>query len=471
MIRTALLTAILSSQAIAIGSLIKIQENGPRSNRVNVVIVGDGYTSSDSAKFITDLGKFKTAMLSDPTLNRYASYHNFYGVFVASNQSGADADNIKTDANCSDGTAKSNKDTYFGSYYCASNIQRLLVANSSLAQSTAKSLIPEAQVVAVLVNSSVYGGSGGSIAVANSGAPEIIAHEIGHSYVGLADEYDYTAGYTPSEKINATAISDRTNIRWKDWILPSTPMPTPETNTYNSVVGAFEGANYQATGWYRPMLNCRMKSNGVNLCSVCAEAWTLRIYKDLRLFDTWTPNTNLLQWNSQTSVQFSPLHPYTGSPLSYEWWLDGIKTKITDTIFKETLNPGSHTLKAIAFDPSPSVKNDPSGLLKDTLTWQINASNLSSTSSSSSSSNQTTITHEGNQAGLALVNYNTQGFELHSLYSANQVRILDPNGSILQSTQTQGQVFQKWPKPLPAGTYILEVQNSQQHNRWIIPLR
>lgn len=452
-----LLSALISTPAMAVGSLIKLAENGPRSNRVNVVIVGDGYTAADSAKFVTDLGKFKAAVLSDPTLNRYASYHNFYGVYVVSNQSGADADNIKTDANCSDGTVKSVKDTYFNSSYCTSNIQRLLVSNSTLAQSVAKSHVPEAQVIAVLVNSSLYGGSGGSIAVANSGAPEIIAHEIGHSYVSLKDEYDYTAGYTPSEGINATAITDRNTIRWKNWILGSTPMPTPENTTYGSVVGAFEGANYRATGWYRPMLNCRMKSNGVNLCSVCAEAWTLRIHKDVRLFDSWTANTSTINWGSNSSVQVTPLHPYTGNALSIEWWLDGTKTSVTDTVFNNTLTVGNHTLKAIAKDLSGSVKDDPSGLLRDTITWQISAS-------------QVVNIVEGNSPGLSLIQFNRQGFEINSSQPDNQVSLYALDGTEILSSKAAPSGFQKWNREIVLGTYILEIQTETQKNRWIVPL-
>ena len=144
---SSILTASIVSAA-TLGSLIKLQETGSRANRINIAMVAEGYTSSsaDSLKFIADLGKMQAAIFSDPVLKRYSTYFNFYGIYVKSAQSGADADNITSDADCATQT-KSVKDTYFGAYYCASNIQRLLVANGSLANTVALGHVPEAQVV------------------------------------------------------------------------------------------------------------------------------------------------------------------------------------------------------------------------------------------------------------------------------------------------------------------------------------
>ena len=39
-----------------------------------------------------------------------------------------------------------------------------------------------------------------------------------------------------------------------------------------AVVGAFEGGNYQAEGYYRPAQNCLMFTRTEAFCAVCAEA-------------------------------------------------------------------------------------------------------------------------------------------------------------------------------------------------------
>ena len=37
-------------------------------------------------------------------------------------------------------------------------------------------------------------------------------------------------------------------------------------------VGAFEGANYEATGYYRPEMQCIMFDRSERFCAVCADA-------------------------------------------------------------------------------------------------------------------------------------------------------------------------------------------------------
>ena len=56
--------------------------------------------------------------------------------------------------------------------------------------------MPQFTVVIVVVNSTVYGGSGGSVGTYSlaGGATEIAIHEMGHTAFGLADEYPYYAG-------------------------------------------------------------------------------------------------------------------------------------------------------------------------------------------------------------------------------------------------------------------------------------
>jgi len=41
---------------------------------------------------------------------------------------------------------------------------------------------------------------------------------------------------------------------------------------HRHTVGAFEGANYEATGYYRPEMQCIMFDRSDTFCSVCADA-------------------------------------------------------------------------------------------------------------------------------------------------------------------------------------------------------
>ena len=108
---------------------------------------------------------------------------------IASRDSGAD-----DPAGC--GGTGSQPRTFLDATFCTNGIRRLLVANTSLALSTAGAQVAEWHSIFVVVNSAVYGGSGGAIAVFSTAqtATEIALHELGHTAFQLADEYQVLPG-------------------------------------------------------------------------------------------------------------------------------------------------------------------------------------------------------------------------------------------------------------------------------------
>ncbi|MCB0806110.1 MAG: hypothetical protein KDC05_09960, partial [Bacteroidales bacterium] len=117
---------------------------------------------------------------------------------------------------------------------------------------------------------------------------------------------------------NITALLDKDNLKWKDMVDPSTPLPTPwekekydtfsyeiqkerkalraakvpesevealfetekressailDNMEYTGQVGAFEGAGYLQYGYYRPYADCIMFTrNKQQFCPVCQRA-------------------------------------------------------------------------------------------------------------------------------------------------------------------------------------------------------
>lgn len=353
-----LLLLLLFITGLASQELIPFEENGHRDSSINIVIVAEGYTSTEKSKFETHMGSFVQAIYSDPVLANYRSYHNVYGVFVASNESGAD-----------DPNGGVTRDTYFDAKYNTAGIDRLLTANGTLANQVVNNLIPEQDMIMISVNYNKYGGSGGPISVSAFSSPEIAAHEIGHSFVGLKDEYDYTANYTPYEGINATAQTSREQIRWNYWIEPSTPLPTPETQSYSDVIGIFEGANYKANGWYRPELNCRMKSNGADLCAVCSEAWILRLYELISPLLRSSHETGAAVNLNNESLTITTREPKNRSVI-VEWYMGSEKIHTGGTL-PATLVGSDQFVTAVVKDTTHFVREDPSALLNDTLTFTV----------------------------------------------------------------------------------------------------
>jgi hypothetical protein len=103
---------------------------------------------------------------------------------------------------------------------------------------------------------------------------------LGHLLGGLADEYYtsevsvrdyYPVGIEPIEP-NLTTLTDFES-KWADMLDPSTPIPTPDSEKYQNVLGVFEGGGYVAEGVYRPWRDCTMKEAKYNnFCPVCAKA-------------------------------------------------------------------------------------------------------------------------------------------------------------------------------------------------------
>jgi hypothetical protein len=96
----------------------------------------------------------------------------------------------------------------------------------------------------------------------------------------LADEYFtsdvayqdfYSLEVEPLDP-NLTTLVDF-DSKWKDMVEDETPIPTPNTEEYKDVLGAFEGGGYVEKGVYRPKQDCTMKSIVVdNFCPVCKRA-------------------------------------------------------------------------------------------------------------------------------------------------------------------------------------------------------
>lgn len=419
--------------------LIKFKENGARDKRINVVIVGDGYLSSQKAYFENHIQDVYDAIVSDPVLSRYANYHNFYGVFRASNQEGADND---------DGCNGTIKDTYYESKYCTSNVDRLLTANTTKARNDVTALVPEYDIIMVIVNATRYGGSGGSIAVSSASSPEVVAHEIGHSFPSLKDEYESYYSITPQVGLNITNTTDRASIHWNYWIESSTALPTVEIAANTGIVGAFEGAAYQPTGWYRPEFNCRMRSNGVDLCSICAEIWTLKIHELISPVDEFLPAEPQVVGPQIFSVD--PIGITSGSEIDIQWYVDSTEQIEArgQTTWTPNLTPGQYEIWVQVRDTTDYVRQDPSNLMQAANVWQLNLTEDSSTSIVTQVLSTKTSIH----ADAFGFHWRAQGLTEYRLFNAT--------GELLANFKTTSKSgMTSWPNLLHAGKYYFSISD------------
>ena len=270
-------------------STIKILDHKPENAGWNLVILSEGFQAAELPAFERTAQNFVNTLQTTAPFDEVWDEINVFRINVASTDSGAD------DPAACGGTGATPR-TYFDSSFCNNGIQRLLVADSGLALRVANDNVEAVHMVVMLVNSTVYGGSGGSIAVCSMAptAIEIALHEMGHTAFGLADEYSSYVGcgaandnnnnygiFEPSEP-NVTRNTNRQTLKWRNFVDPATPLPTtqnadctqcdPQPNPVSaSTVGLFVGAHYFHCGAYRPQFNCRMRNLGQPFCAVCQQ--------------------------------------------------------------------------------------------------------------------------------------------------------------------------------------------------------
>jgi hypothetical protein len=391
----------LSSIATPIGP------TGNPDNRVDMLVMGDGYTSAEAAKFNTDATNLINRFFS---ITPYAEYRNFVNVsllFTPSAQSGADHPPYSSscppfdDPTCcrdpqmlQDPLAGQFVSTAFHGRYCGVQIHRLALVDSTAVYVAAAS-VPDWDVIFMLLNDTTYGGSGGPVPVSSNHtqAVDIARHEYGHSFTGLADEYDSAIqGSAPCSDIfgpacepNITDQTTRALIKWLPWIPAWVPVPTPENHpSFMTVEGLFEGARYHSSGLYRHTeRECTMNFLGLQFGAVCRQEYILRLYRGgwgspssgIELIEpgTASPASSTVEILTSRSFSIGVLSPAGGTP-SVQWFVDGSPVAgATGSSFLFTPPaPGTYQVSVKVRDTTPLVNAIMGGTLVETThEWTV----------------------------------------------------------------------------------------------------
>ena len=240
---------------------------------VDIAILPEGYTQAEMGKFVKDCDFFVESLFSYAPYDRYRASFNVRGVMAPSIESGC---TMPGDHIYKNTAMRFSFWTFDSERYCMSTDNRDI---RDLAGQ-----VPYDQIY-VLVNTEKYGGGGiynfyCSSASSNNPSADVIIHEFGHGFAGLADEY-YTdeTGYDHMYNLevepwepNLTTLKDFSN-KWADLLDKETPVPTPREPKYEHTIGVFEGGGYEAKGMYSPHMDCLMKTlKGHEFCPVCQRA-------------------------------------------------------------------------------------------------------------------------------------------------------------------------------------------------------
>ncbi len=297
------------------GPVIELLKNGDPATKVDLLILGDGYTAAEQPKFRKDAERLvETLFAAEPFKSRKSDF-NVWAICPPAAESGISRPSTGV-----------HRRSPIGASYDTFGSERYVLTTDNRAFRDAASFAPY-DVAEILVNGKTYGGGGiyglyATVAADSLWAPYVFVHEFGHHFAGLADEY-YTSAvaYMPSAdrpepwEPNVTALKDPANVKWKALATADVPVPTPWVkdayeahskdvqarrrairaankpesemdalftqqkaedtqmlghDKYSSAVGAFEGANYEAKGYYRPQEDCIMFTrDDVPFCRVC----------------------------------------------------------------------------------------------------------------------------------------------------------------------------------------------------------
>jgi IgA Peptidase M64/Peptidase M64 N-terminus len=300
--------------------LITIQKTGEPETKVDFLILGDGYTAAEAKKFEADARRLTEVLFSTSPFKENRKNFNVWAMSPPAAESGVSRPSTGI-----------YRDSPLGATYDAFGSERYVLTFDNRALRRTAQFAPY-EFIEVLVNNRTYGGGGifnlySTVASDNAFANYVFVHEFGHHFAGLADEY-YTSSVAyaaAADRVepwepNVTALLEVSSLKWRDLVSPFanvTPIPTPwnkeafeaysrEIQTRRAQlrkdrrpeeemealfreelaheqkmfaaekhfgqVGAFEGAMYEARGYYRPEIDCIMFSRTDHFCKVCRQA-------------------------------------------------------------------------------------------------------------------------------------------------------------------------------------------------------
>jgi hypothetical protein len=302
----------------ALGRVWSLLESGAPTDKVDLVLLGEGYTEAEMDKFHSDATRLVERLFDTEPFRSRKSDFNVWAIDLPSDESGVNRPHVHRFRR----TPVSAEYNIFGS-------ERYLLTFDNRRLRDVLAAAPY-EFVEILVNEEQYGGGGiynfqSTTAVDTDFADYIFVHEFGHHFAGLADEY-YTssvayetgsARHPEPWEPNVTALLDPADLKWADMVEAGVPLPTPwdkdeyeeharsiqarrqaliesqapeaefdalfeeqrliesellHAMQHSGRVGAFEGAMYETHGLYRSETDCIMFTRTDYFCRVCRRA-------------------------------------------------------------------------------------------------------------------------------------------------------------------------------------------------------
>ncbi len=210
-----------------VGKVWTLFENGSPETKVDLLILGDGYTAAEMQTFHDDARRLVEVLFSTPPFRERRRDFNVRAIDTPSEDSGVDRPSDSV-----------HRRTALGVTYDIFGSERYVLTfdNKALRETAARAPY---EFIEILVNGEKYGGGGiynlfATCSTRSGSSPYVFVHEFGHHFAALADEYytsevayDTTTPVVEPWEPNITALLDPAALKWKDLASPGIPLPTP----------------------------------------------------------------------------------------------------------------------------------------------------------------------------------------------------------------------------------------------------
>ena len=208
--------------------IVPVLNNGDQHQKVDIVILGEGYTESELEKFYSDLKKYSNILFTIEPFKSNKTKFNISGILRPSIESGAD-----------EPTKGRYRNTVLDATFNSLDSPRYLLTENNKTIRDIAAQVPY-DLAYIMVNINRYGGGGIYNTLGLFTASEVkwneyvFVHEFGHFFAALADEYYnssvaynefYAPGVEPTEP-NITALLESGHVKWKKFLSPGLPVPT-----------------------------------------------------------------------------------------------------------------------------------------------------------------------------------------------------------------------------------------------------
>ena len=332
---------------------VPIVNSGPAKNRINYMILADGYTSTTvNTTLMTHINTTMATRFMAPFGEPYIRYKNFVNICLLKTVSQTDGVSQ---------TGASNGSTIFNCF--GDDTSRLATCDTRAAQTALTANTPASMTVdwhSIVLNNTRWWNTGSSWMLWSGGNPDQAKgalHEGGHGFHQLADEYGTCTGAncgtntmgtgatgTENAEINSTGNPATTAGKWDQWI------GTTQTGA-TGLQGTWLGSRYVGTGQYRPSANSMMNSlfgtnPNTSFNSVSREQMIFTIWRRLTPIDSTVPAAGAV--TNPGTITVNVIDP---AVISVDWTVDGTTTVNGGTTFDTSkLAAGSHTIVAKAYD-------------------------------------------------------------------------------------------------------------------------